>query len=111
MPQLSGDSDDEDTSYEEVDYEEMDDDSSPSPGSPPLPSSVEMEPVDREAGARRLAARLRQPFGALLLQQAQTGRRAIEYRRVAADCLIMVRFQDDVSLADILDNVRMLDVL
>ncbi|KAF8432243.1 hypothetical protein L210DRAFT_3558822 [Boletus edulis BED1] len=109
--QPSGNSDDEDISDEEVDYEEIDDDSSPPPRSPPLPDPVEIELVDRETGARRLAARLRQPFGALLLQQAQTGRRAMEYRRVASDCLITVRFQDDVSLADILDNVRMLDVL
>ncbi|KAF8417906.1 hypothetical protein L210DRAFT_3461695 [Boletus edulis BED1] len=109
--QPSGNSDDEDISDEEVDYEEIDDDSSPPPGSPPLPSPVEIEPVDREMGARRLAARLRQPFGALLLQQAGTGRQAMEYRRVAADCLITVRFQECVSLADILDNVRTLDVL
>ncbi|KAF8436001.1 hypothetical protein L210DRAFT_3505979 [Boletus edulis BED1] len=102
--QPSGNSDDEEISDEEADYEEIDDDSSPPPRSPPLPSPVEIEPVDRETGARRLAARLRQPFGALLLQQAQTGRRVMEYRRVAADCLITVRFQDDVSLADILDN-------
>ncbi|KAF8125499.1 hypothetical protein EV363DRAFT_1299220 [Boletus edulis] len=102
--QPSGNSDDEDISDEEVDYEEIDDDSSPPPRSPPLPDPVEIELVDRETGARRLAARLRQPFGALLLQQAQTGRRAMEYRRVASDCLITVRFQDDVSLADILDN-------
>ncbi|KAF8122511.1 hypothetical protein EV363DRAFT_1360163, partial [Boletus edulis] len=104
--QPSGNSDDEEISDEVVDYEEIDDDSSPPPRSPPLPSPVE---VNRETGARRLAARLRQPFGALLLQQVQTRRRAMEYRRVAADCLITVRFQDDVSLADILDNVRMLD--
>ncbi|KAF8435996.1 hypothetical protein L210DRAFT_3549787 [Boletus edulis BED1] len=109
--QPSGNSDDEEISDEEVGYEEIDNDSSPPPGSPLLPSPVEIEPVDRETGARRLAARLRQPFGALLLQQAQTGRRAMEYRRVAADCLITVRFQECVSLADILDNVCTLDVL
>ncbi|KAF8435992.1 hypothetical protein L210DRAFT_3648270 [Boletus edulis BED1] len=109
--QPSGNSDDEEISDEEVGYEEIDNDSSPPPGTLPLPSLVEIEPVDRETGARRLAARLRQPFGALLLQQAQTGRRAMEYRRVAADCLITVRFQECVSLADILDNVCTLDVL
>jgi hypothetical protein len=70
-----------------------------------------MVPMDRETRARRLVARLRQPFGALLLTLASTGRRAVDYRRVAADSLITVQFQENVSLADILDNVRTLDVL
>ncbi|KAF8129803.1 hypothetical protein EV363DRAFT_1417512 [Boletus edulis] len=33
-----------------------------------------------------------------------TGRRATDYKRVAADSLITVRFQDNVTLANILDN-------
>ena len=42
---------------------------------------------------------------------ASTGRRAVDYRRVAADSMITVRFQENVSLADLLDNVRTIDVL
>ena len=40
-----------------------------------------------------------------------TGRRAMDYRRVATDAAITVRFQEHVSLADMLENVRTLDVL
>ncbi|KAF8119944.1 hypothetical protein EV363DRAFT_1101781, partial [Boletus edulis] len=68
-------------------------------------------PMDRETGARRLVARLRQPFGALLFALAPSNRRAMDYRRVAADSMITVQFQENVSLADILANVRILDVL
>ena len=75
------------------------------------PAPVRVEPMDRETQARRLVGRLRQPFGALLVTLAATNRRAMDYRRVAADSLIRVRFQDDVPLADILDNVRTLDIL
>ncbi|KAG6371328.1 hypothetical protein JVT61DRAFT_9623 [Boletus reticuloceps] len=99
---------DEDIYGEDTDDEKGDDDSSP-PESPSSPAPVQLIPVDRETGARRLVACLRQPFGAVLL--APTGRRASDYRRVAADSMITVRFQDSVSLANILDNVRILDVL
>ena len=68
-------------------------------------------PMDRETAARRLVARLQQPFGALLLTETSSGGRVPDYRRVAADSLIRVQFQENVSLADILDNVRTLDVL
>ncbi|KAF8436056.1 hypothetical protein L210DRAFT_3550116 [Boletus edulis BED1] len=68
-------------------------------------------PMDRETGARRLVARLRQPFGALLFTLAPSNRRGMDYRRVAADSMITVQFQENVSLADILANVRILDVL
>ena len=69
-------------------------------------------PLDRETRARRLVARLRQPFGALLVTPVESGRLSTsDYRRVAADSLIRVQFQGNVSLADILDNVRTLDVL
>jgi hypothetical protein len=37
--------------------------------------------------------------------------RAVDYRRVAADSMVTVQFQENVSLADLLDNVRTLDVL
>ena len=101
------------TDDEEICDEEIDDDSSllPEPESPSLPAPVRMVPMDRETRARRLAARLRQPFGALLVTLASTGRRAVDYRRVAADSMITVRFQENVSLADLLDNVRTIDVL
>ena len=96
-------------------YDDNTDDASSSlsgPESPSQPSPVHsMVPLDKETRVRRLAARLRQPFGALLVTQASTGRRGVDYRRVAADSLITVRFQENVSLADILDNVRTLDVL
>ena len=101
------------TDDEEICDEEIDDDSSllPEPESPSLPAPVRMVPMDRETRARRLAARLRQPFGALLVTLASTGRRAVDYRRVAADSMITVQFQENVSLADLLDNVRTIDVL
>ncbi|KAI9567960.1 hypothetical protein HD554DRAFT_853796 [Boletus coccyginus] len=94
--------------------EEFDDDDSPSlpmPDLPPLPAPVCTVPMDRETRAQRLVARLRQPFGALLVTLAETNRRAMDYRRVAADSLITVQFQEHVLLADILDNVRTLDIL
>ncbi|KAF8123611.1 hypothetical protein EV363DRAFT_1272508 [Boletus edulis] len=102
---------DEEIFEENTDDEESDDDSSSlsEPESPSFPAPVQIIPVDRETGARRLVACLRQPFGAVLL--ASTGRRASDYRRVAADSMITVRFQESVSLANILDNVRILDVL
>ena len=79
-----------------------------------LPSQhtpMHMVPVDRATRAQQLVTRLRQPFGALLLTLASTGGRTVDYKRVAGDSLITVRLQEDVSLADILDNVRTLDVL
>ena len=48
---------------------------------------------------------------ALLVTLVLTGRRAVDYRRVAADSMITVQFQEDVSLADLLNNVRTIDVL
>ncbi|KAF8128157.1 hypothetical protein EV363DRAFT_1510285 [Boletus edulis] len=113
VPSLSPNMDDEELSGEETGGEEIEDDSSslPEPESPSLYSPVQVAPIDRESGARRLVARLRQPFGALLFALAQTGRRAVDYRRVAADSLITVQFRESVSLADILHNVRILDVL
>ncbi|KAF8555005.1 TPR-like protein [Imleria badia] len=77
-----------------------------------LPQSAPMMvPTYRETRARRLVAHLRQPFGALLVTLASTGGRTVDYKRVAADSLITVQIQEDVSLADILDNIRTLDVL
>jgi len=95
-------------------WAEIDDDSSSLavPEFPSFPTPVRTVPMDRETQARRLVARLRQPFGALLVTlAATTNRRAMDYRRVAADNLITVRFQESVSLADIQENVRTLDVM
>ncbi|KAI9573840.1 hypothetical protein HD554DRAFT_2325555 [Boletus coccyginus] len=79
---------------------------------PSQPPPARMVPMDREMRARRLVAHLRQPFGALLVTLASTGRRAVDYRRVVADSVTTVRFQENVeSLADILNNVRTLDIL
>ncbi|KAF8436019.1 hypothetical protein L210DRAFT_3762444 [Boletus edulis BED1] len=101
------------TDGEEIDDEEIDDDASSfaEPQLPSHPAPIRMPSMDKETRARRLVARLRQPFGALLVTLASTGRRTMDYRRVAADSLITVQFQEAVSLADILDNVRTLDVL
>ena len=102
------------TDDDEISDDETDDDSSselPEPEAPSHPVPARMAPMDRETRARRLVARLRQPFGALLVTLASTGRRAVDYRRVAADSMITVRFQENVSLVDLLDNVCTIDVL
>ena len=108
MPPPSPNTDDE-----EICDEEIDDDYSslPDPESPLLTTPVRTVPMDRETQALQLVARLRQPFGALLVTLASTGRRAVGYKRVAADSMITVRFQEDVSLTELLDNVRTIDVL
>ena len=95
---------------EEICDEEIDDDSWSHPDPPSLPDPVRMAPMDREMRARRLVACLRQPFGALLVTLASTDRRAA-YNRVAADSMITVQFQENASLADLLDNVRTIDLL
>ncbi|KAI9571770.1 hypothetical protein HD554DRAFT_1820573 [Boletus coccyginus] len=62
--------------------------------------------LDKTARALRLVARLRQPFGALLFAPFSR----VEYRRVAADALIMIRISEETSLTSLMDNVRMIDV-
>lgn len=59
--------------------------------------------------ALRFLARLRQPFGALLL--APLNHR--EFKRVATDHLIRVQVHDDISLEELLEtiNVEVLDIL
>jgi hypothetical protein len=99
------------TDNEEISDEDDDSSSLPETGSPSIPAPVRMVPMHPETRARRFVARLRQPFGALLLTPASTGRRAVDYKRVAADSMITVQFQETVSLANILDNVRTIDVL
>ena len=101
---------DDDLSDEDI---EEDASSFPEPESlsHPPPVHAETAPMDRETRAWQLIARLRQPFGALLLTLASTRRRAVEYRRVATDSMITVQIREDVPLTDVLDNVRILDVL
>jgi len=52
--------------------------------------------------ALRLIVRLRQPFGALLLEEVSW----IDYKRVAADSLIMVRIPEEVPLLDLVNNIK-----
>lgn len=123
VPPLSPNTDDEEISDKEInnDDELFDDDDEFFDASDDISSLIEpvllsqsppmMVPMDIEACARRLVARLRQPFGALLLTLTSTGGHAVDYKRVAADSLITVQFRENVSLADILDSVRTLDVL
>ena len=111
--ELSDDeSDDEDEDNKGV-TNDQDDDASlfPEPESSSHAVPAHMVPVDRETGARRLAVRLRQPFGALLFAPKVADRRIVGYQRVAADVLITVQFRENVSLTDILNNIRTLDVL
>ena len=54
----------------------------------------------------RLVARLRQPFGALLL--APLAR--VQYRRVATNSLIMVRVREETSLTELIDGIRTIDI-
>ena len=56
--------------------------------------------------ALRLVARLRQPFGALLV--APLAR--VQYRRVATDSLIMVRVREETSLTELIDGIRRIDI-
>ena len=100
--------DDEDESDEEIEVDAWPD---PGPKSHPRPVPMETAPMGREMRALRLVARLRQPFGALLFSLASTRRRAVEYRRVAADHMITAQIQENVSLKDVLDHVHILDVL
>ena len=122
-PSLPGTDDEDDPGASEGgnDSDEGEDDSDEEceEGSPPLrerrsPSplaSVDMAPMDRETRALRLIARLRQPFGALLLSVTSRRRRAVVYKRVAANSQITVQIRENVSLSDIMQNVRILDVL
>ena len=68
-----------------------------------LYDSVEL---DRTTRALRLIARLRQPFGALLLETVAHAR----YRRVAADCLIMAQVREEASLTELIDGITTVDI-
>ena len=75
-----------------------------------LPPST-MSPSKKQMRVLQFIARLRQPFGALLL--AATRRNMDEYRRVAAQSLITVQVEE-ITLAmldKLINSVRMLDVL
>jgi hypothetical protein len=73
------------------------------------PSSL--SPIERQIRALQAIARLRQPFGALLLTP-NLGNVAA-YRRVAAESLITVQVEEitPTILNKLIDSVRMLDVL
>ena len=61
---------------------------------------------DLSTRALRLVARLRKPFGALLL--APLAR--VQYRRVATDSLIMIRVREETSLTELMDGIRTVDI-
>ena len=62
--------------------------------------------LDRTTQALRLVARLRQSFGALLFKALSR----VEYRRVAADSLIMVQVREEAPLTDLINNIRTIEV-
>ena len=62
--------------------------------------------LDRTTRALRLIARLRQPFGALLLETVGHAR----YRRIAADCLIMAQVREETSLTELIDGITTVDI-
>ena len=61
---------------------------------------------DHATRALRLAVRLKQPFGALML--SPLGR--TQYRRVATDSLIMVQVCEETSLNKLMDGIRTIDI-
>jgi hypothetical protein len=68
-------------------------------------------PPERQMRALQVVARLRQPFGALLLTPNR--RSVAAYRRVATESLITVQVEEitPTILNELADSVRMLDVL
>jgi hypothetical protein len=75
---------------------------------PPVVQSLQLpSPLDKTTRALRLFARLRQPFGALLLAPHSSR----EYKRVATDNPIVVRIRKAVSPHYIMDKIRTLDIL
>ena len=61
--------------------------------------------LDEITQALRFVARLRQPFGALLFEALSR----VEYRRVAADSLIMVQVRE-APLTDLIANIHTIEV-
>ncbi|KAN0078201.1 hypothetical protein V8E55_010258, partial [Tylopilus felleus] len=78
-------------------------------GSLPTPSSVSQE--DKLVRAFQMIARLKQPFGALLL--AENPGEVAAYRRVAAETLIRVKLKEitPIVLKKLISSVRVLNVL
>ena len=62
--------------------------------------------LDQTTQALRFVARLRQPFGALLFESLSR----VEYRRVAPDSLIITRIREEVSLTELINGIRMIEV-
>lgn len=62
--------------------------------------------LDQTTRALRLVARLRQSFGALLFRPVSR----LEYRRVAADSLIMAQIGQKVSLGLLIDAIRTIEI-
>ena len=75
-----------------------------------LPPST-LSPVEKRMRVLEFVARLRQPFGALLL--TTTRQNMDEYRRVGTESLITVQVEEitPVILDKLMNNVRILDVL
>ena len=78
-------------------------------GDPTLPSPVPESPADKRTNAFRLIARLKQPFGALLLTPVR--QHVAEYRRVAAGSEITVQVLEDMPWETLTESIRILDVL
>ena len=76
--------------------------------SPPLDQDFSRRTagLDDTTSALPLVARLRQPFGALLLRPLSR----VQYRRVVTDCLIMVRIREEVSLTELMDGIGTVDI-
>ena len=76
----------------------------------PQPPSLSSQ-TDKQTRVLQFLARLRQPFGALLLTPAPDD--ATAYRRVAAECKITVQVNEATPavLDKLVDSVRILDVL
>ena len=109
VPSPPPDMEDEDSSDDDSD-KESDKEFSNKVAHSPSRVKILQGPTDLDIDVPGLFARLRQPFGALLLEQISKGL-VPSHRRVAADSLIRVRFQDNVSLTVILNRVRAIEVV
>ena len=76
----------------------------------PQPHSI-LSPAEKQMRILQFIARLKRPFGALLLTPNR--RNVEEYRRVAAESLIKVQVEEltPVILDNLINGVRTLDVL
>ena len=80
-------------------------------GGASLPSPLTVPPMDSQMPVYQFLARLRQPFGALLL--SPTRQHVAEYKRIATESLITVQVEEITSatLDRLIQGVRVLDVL